>query len=150
MFTTAADAKTYTLASDGRHGAKVTLTSKVTGARYTYQVTRARDKATDELQDRWFVALLAGPDNDSDYQYIGLLDAQGFRTTKGTKLPPDSKPVRGFNYFWKHLAQDALPGDLEAMHSGTCGRCGRTLTVPSSVRTGLGPECAAKMGLVCE
>ena len=36
-------------------------------------------------------------------------------------------------------------GDLRtvrALHSGCCGRCGRKLTVPESIDTGLGPVCA--------
>lgn len=38
-------------------------------------------------------------------------------------------------------ALDALDR-VEVWHEGSCGRCGRKLTVPSSIETGLGPECA--------
>src|SRR5882672_9405186 len=34
---------------------------------------------------------------------------------------------------------------IEIWHSGSCGRCGRTLTVPESVLSGFGPECINKM-----
>jgi hypothetical protein len=30
---------------------------------------------------------------------------------------------------------------VEVWHEGTCGKCGRALTVPSSIENGLGPEC---------
>jgi hypothetical protein len=30
-------------------------------------------------------------------------------------------------------------------HAGRCGRCGKTLTVPESKATGLGPDCAAAL-----
>jgi hypothetical protein len=35
----------------------------------------------------------------------------------------------------------------EVYHEGRCGRCNRKLTVPESIETGLGPECASKLGL---
>jgi hypothetical protein len=149
MFTTAAEAKTYALS--GEIGSpKLTLESKKTGKWYTYSVSRARDRATGEPKDFWFVGLLSGPDNTADYQYLGMLDGSGFRLTKASKLTADSAPVRGFNYFWKHITQDQLPTDMTVRHEGSCGRCGRTLTTPRSLQLGIGPECAAKMGLVCD
>jgi hypothetical protein len=30
-------------------------------------------------------------------------------------------------------------------HEGKCGRCGRLLTVPSSIESGIGPECSKIM-----
>jgi len=64
MFTSAADAKEYTLAGH----ATITLSSQRTGARYTFRVTRA--KRDDKPQDLWFVGLLSGPDNTADYAYV--------------------------------------------------------------------------------
>jgi hypothetical protein len=32
-------------------------------------------------------------------------------------------------------------------HEGRCGRCGRKLTVPESIESGFGPECASILGL---
>jgi hypothetical protein len=34
-----------------------------------------------------------------------------------------------------------LPECIEIWHEGKCGKCGRQLTVPSSIETGIGPEC---------
>ena len=31
---------------------------------------------------------------------------------------------------------------LEVWHEGRCGRCNRALTVPESIASGIGPECA--------
>lgn len=42
-------------------------------------------------------------------------------------------------------ALDVL-GKVEVWHEGSCGRCGRKLTVPESIANGLGPECAEKVG----
>jgi hypothetical protein len=42
------------------------------------------------------------------------------------------------------LEKHPLPGSVDVLHSGRCGRCGRTLTTPDSIERGLGPECAHK------
>ena len=33
----------------------------------------------------------------------------------------------------------------EFWHEGRCGRCGRTLTVPESIASGVGPECQGRL-----
>jgi hypothetical protein len=38
-----------------------------------------------------------------------------------------------------------LPKGLKVHHEGRCCRCGRKLTVPESIETGLGPECASRL-----
>ena len=144
MFKNVEDIKTYVEA--GR--AVVTLTSKRTGKWFTYKVTRAKDRETGELTNSWFVALLTGPDNWANYSYIGMLDAAtGLRLTKGSKASDDAPAVRGWRYFWRHIEAGVLPADIEVRHEGSCGRCGRTLTVPESIDRGIGPECWGKMGL---
>jgi hypothetical protein len=44
------------------------------------------------------------------------------------------------------LGKQKLPEGYKVQHAGRCGRCARTLTVPSSIELGLGPECATKGG----
>lgn len=36
-------------------------------------------------------------------------------------------------------------GKVEVWHEGKCCKCGRKLTVPASIASGIGPECASKM-----
>jgi len=144
MFNSAAEIKTYALAGH----ATVTLTSQRTGARYTYRVNRAKDRETGEPTNRWFVALLTGPDNESDYTYLGVVDGGGdFRLTGKSKLAADAPPVRGFAYMWGWIQTGLMPPQLEVRHEGHCGRCGRTLTVPESIDRGIGPECSKMMGV---
>jgi len=52
--------------------ARFTLTSKKTGQHFTYQVKKAKDGGK-RPNSPWFVSILSGPDNGSDYQYIGCL-----------------------------------------------------------------------------
>ena len=138
-FTQATDAKQYVLAGNAR----VTLQSQKTGVRYTYRVRKAEDNGRGDM---WFVSLLTGADNESDYTYMGIIGQQGgFRTTAKSRYKSDSTPVLAFDYSLRALTAGRMPPGVEVSHEGRCGRCGRALTVPSSVAAGIGPECAEKM-----
>jgi hypothetical protein len=125
----------------------VTLESERTHKHYTYRVQQAKDRSSGEPQPRWFVKLLTGPDNESSYSYIGMLDHDGFKLTRASKLPDDAPPVAGFRYLWRALHAEKMPCQMVVRHENRCGRCARTLTVPSSIDAGLGPDCRAIMGL---
>lgn len=38
-----------------------------------------------------------------------------------------------------------LPPNYGMFHAGRCGRCGRLLTTPESIESGLGPDCITKI-----
>jgi hypothetical protein len=116
-----------------------TLVSQKTGTRYTYRVSAIQDG------DGWFVSLLTGPDNWANYSYIGLIGSdKRFRTTAKSKLSAESEPVKAFAWTYGWLLRGQEPPSVEIWHAGKCGRCGRKLTVPSSIASGIGPECARK------
>jgi hypothetical protein len=140
MFHNPAEVKQYALAGH----ATLTLSSQRTGNRYTYKISRAKDD-NGQPKDLWFVGLLAGPDNETSYQYMGVLNGS-FKLTSKSRYKPDSIPVRAFQFFWRHVAEDRMPPEMEIRHEGSCGRCGRKLTVPESIDSGLGPECRQMMG----
>lgn len=137
-FTFLADAKLFALAGN----ATITLESQVTGVHYTYKIREAKEGNVH------FVNLLTGPNNEADFTYLGIIrPGQHVLTiTKASKLTTGSGPVLAFNYFWS-LRGDSFPSQLVVRHEGRCGRCGRTLTVPSSIDLGIGPDCAELMGL---
>lgn len=120
--------------------ATITLVSEATGTRYTYKVKAAKDKDT-----LWFVSLLTGPNNETDFNYIGIItEADGrysFRTTAKSRLTADSAPVKAIAWTVANIQGDSMPRALQVWHEGCCCRCGRKLTVPSSIASGLGPEC---------
>lgn len=121
-----------------------TLTSRRTEARYTFKVSMPDSGPT-----RWFVSLLTGPDNTSNYTYLGAIRNEGFCLTKKSKMTWNSTPVVAFRFFVDNVVKKAvIPDSLEVRHEGRCGRCGRRLTVPESIDRGIGPECAEMMGLV--
>lgn len=123
--------------------AKVTLVSRASGARFTFQIKKAKEDPRWPGAS-WFVALLSGPDNQSDYNYLGLIkEAPGgprFRLTAKSRAGLDAPSVKAITFFLRHPEHE----QLEVWHSGTCGRCGRELTVPSSIESGLGPVCAGR------
>ena len=138
VFTQASEAARFIFAGN----AYFTLRSKKTQTRYTYRVSAVEDSKN----PLWFVSVLAGPDNNSDYQYIGLVnDDMQFRRTKKSKMLDTSLPVVAISYALKNLSDSKIPESLEIWHEGRCGRCGRKLTVPESIAAGIGPECSGKM-----
>lgn len=128
--------------------ARFTLKSKATQNRVTYKVMVADDKP-----DFFFVYYLTGSDNENDYTYLGMIrpNEQGKPTlnlTKKSKLRGDSLPFKALHWSLYFLSRNMglakMPGNLEFWHEGRCCRCGRTLTVPESIESGIGPECAKR------
>jgi Family of unknown function (DUF6011) len=142
QFTSAESALAFMLAGN----ATITLVSKKTGVRFTFQV-RAGDSG-----DVHFVSLLRGADNTADYSYLGrIAGGAAGKLWIGRKVPKPGDIGRGapsalaFDYAWQHMARGNIPPLLEVWHEGRCGRCGRKLTVPASIESGFGPECATKV-----
>lgn len=123
--------------------ATFTLVSKKTGARYTYRIARAKGEGE---QRPWFVSVLVGPDNGRNYRYVGTVwpDRKVYVHGKKARIGRDAPSVKGVAWFLDRLADGASIDKIEFWHEGTCGRCGRRLTVPSSIATGMGPVCATK------
>ena len=125
-----------------------TLRSAITGTRYTYKVTKAEKReGHDNEPDTFFVKYLTGPDNMSDYTYMGFIRNNTFSIGRKGVLTMDSGPVVALTYALTHLVAGNIPQQLEIFHEGRCGRCGRRLTVPESVESGFGPECINLMGV---
>lgn len=143
-FTSAADAKTFALGGN----ATLTLVSTATGARFTYRL-----RASDDGQVH-FVSLLSGPDNNANYSYLGRISRDIFHVGRKNPKPGDTgfgaPSCKAFAWAWQRLMQDTLPDSLEIWHEGRCGRCARKLTVPSSIASGFGPECAGRVGFLAE
>lgn len=123
-----------------------TVTSK-TGEYYTYKVEHST--GSENFAPAWFVQLLTGPDNTSDYSYLGLLDAKtgAVRLTKKSRYSDDSLPVKVIRWALGMVWSDKpLPEGYAIEHMGLCGHCGRALTTPESLAIGIGPKCR-KMGM---
>ena len=118
-----------------------------TTSRFTYQVTKKQDAGQAPV---YFVGLLTGSNNETDYSYLGILDpVTGYvRLTRKSRMTPDAPAVKAIQWAMPRIwARATMPPSFGLMHVGKCGRCGRTLTVPESIASGIGPDCAGKMGL---
>lgn len=112
-----------------------TIKSIKTGKHLTFKVKKHQEK------DIWFVSVLSGPDNESNYSYMGTIFGNDFRLTRNSKIGKDTVSFKAFNWMWNILKKNETPKDMEFYHEGFCGRCGRKLTVPESIESGFGPEC---------
>jgi len=112
----------------------VTLANRHTGNRFTFQIAICEDKP-----DLFFVSVLSGTDNVHDYHYLGCIRGACYAHGRKSRIAETAQSAQVFAWFWKHLQR--LPLHVEVWHEGRCLRCGRVLTVPASLATGLGPEC---------
>ena len=141
----------------------VTVVSKKTGTRFTYDVKRKEPRPGSPADEVWYVDLLNGPDNRDDFTPLAVL-TRGKITADSTEIGPlvyhhaarsrigdDAPSARGLRWIVNHVvaandeaAQRALE-QFEVYHEGRCARCGRKLTVPHSIQVGLGPDCEEKV-----
>jgi hypothetical protein len=123
-----------------------TIRSKKTGNRFTFRFKRAKE--TDRFPNPvFFVSVLSGPNNIDDYEYIGSISANGksFRPRKNYPTDERHTTIKQL-LFWllnkmNDIAYTDIKAQAELFHAGYCMRCGRILTVPESIISGLGPEC---------
>lgn len=131
-FASASEAIQFALAGN----ATLTIRSKKTGMRFTYKIRASEDGNVH------FVSLLRGSDNESDFTYFGYIKkAVFFPGGRKARVCSDAPAVQAFEWVWHKLVNGKIPDQLEVWHEGRCGRCGRKLTVPSSIASGFGPEC---------
>ena len=126
-------------------GGKALFTvSNPKGEHYTYKINHKKDNPLEPF----FVSLLTGSDNLSDYTYLGLYVPQRKTVilTKNSKYREDTIPVKVVRWaIRKVLNNEPVPEGYSIQHEGRCCRCGRILTTPESILHGIGPECMKKM-----
>jgi len=147
-FTTAQQALQFIFAGN----AYFTLRSRATGNRFTYRVATPK-RARAKNEEFWYLSLLNGPDNDHNYSYMANLKGRPrpglkprFWQTDKCRVGPDAPATKAFLWTLERLVAGRLPDNLEVWHEARCGRCGRRLTVPESIASGIGPECAGRLG----
>lgn len=155
-FTRIADLRRYLEAGN----ALLTIRSKQSGTRFTLKATRPSEEEHANRQGPvpgrprpiW-VKVLTGPDNTADYAFVGTLwpENSGYRYAHSPKsrLSLSSGSVTAIRWLAHALTSNpsVILEQAEVWHEGRCGRCGRRLTVPESVESGFGPECAGILGV---
>lgn len=117
-----------------------TILNTKTEKRFTFKV---KAKKNDDGSKIWFVSVLTGSDNNTDYAYLGMINGSGFKSTRASKITENALSFKAFNWLYNKIytAGKYLPEGVHIYHEGRCGRCGRRLTVPESIQSGFGPEC---------
>ena len=112
------------------------------GEQYTYKIVKSKKSGL------YFVSLLSGPNNETDYTYMGLLmpDLMQARTTEKSLLNLSAPAFRVLNWALKTVSQGKqIPFGYGIRHEGKCCVCALRLTDAESIETGIGPVCAKKM-----
>jgi hypothetical protein len=141
-FDTAAEALDFIFAGQ----ALVTITSVGTGKHFTFKIGQKKNN-NDGSVSPFFVKHLFGPDNswDGDWSFLGFVpDRDRDRLIAGRRGLPQAPSFKALNWVLKRLAFGEIPPTLTIQHNAACGACGRPLTDPISVATGLGPICRSK------
>ena len=120
--------------------ATFTIRSAKTGTRFTYKLRQP------EAGKPFFASVLAGQNNETDYDYIGFVPAATRDAlVAGAKGKPNAPSFKALAWTISQIATKArIPEHLELFHEGRCCACGRKLTTPESILSGIGPECAKK------
>jgi hypothetical protein len=115
--------------------AMFTISNSKSGKHITYQVKRPR------TGNRLHVSV-RGP--YKNWLYIGTIgEAKAFKWSPNhSRVKPEDFRFKSFDWLWWHLRTNTdLPISVSIQHIGMCGRCGKKLTRPKSIRDGYGPEC---------
>lgn len=112
-----------------------TLLSKKTETRFTYKLSSGRSN-----QNVMFVRIKTSADH---WTFIGtIFDKTRYVHSKKTNVTEMAPSVIAIKWFLMHLTKNNIPKEIEFWHEGKCGKCGRALTDPISIKRGLGPSCA--------
>lgn len=107
-----------------------------------YITLRFREPRQGKWRGTQLVEFLFGPDNNHDYRRCGNWTGNGYRVWADFKR--ESRVMRGVEYMANATKEDTInAGEVFALESGNCWRCGRTLTREDSITRGMGAKCAS-------
>jgi NADH:ubiquinone oxidoreductase subunit D len=104
-------------------------------SRFTYKVKQLK-RDPDNVRA---VYVLSGPNNTADYMRIGTIRVDLNEFEARNSLTPSA---RAFNWVFARLVRGLSIAPVQVLHHGRCCKCGRTLTTPESIQSGIGPICA--------
>ena len=91
------------------------------------------------------VDAMTGSDNETGFEYIGSMN-RGLvvkRQTKNTLSAKAEMVAAGWEFTLKAISNGSISSlPLSVHHDGKCACCGRKLTQPASLASGIGPVCA--------
>lgn len=134
------DLDNYLLAGN----AVITLESP-SGKHHTYLYSKPKNAEVFPDDVRFVYAL----HNGKKQFYLGMIEMDKFRLTRNSRFDYDTEIVKGAFYIEKLRLYPGFidKSPMRVYHQGRCGKCGRVLTDPKSIKCGIGPHCRKKLGL---
>lgn len=125
-----------------------TITSP-TGEHRTFQIS-TQPKDSRFAAGQRVIALLNGPDNTTNYQGFGFVTDNGISVWRSKQGSNNTKSQ--YEKFAAMVWSMAINGEQSFFYAkgcrllveGKCIRCNRKLTHPTSILSGIGPECAKR------
>lgn len=128
---------------------RYTIESKQTGEHRTFWV-RTQEADAEFAPGRRVVSLLTGSQNDDPacYTTFGFVEEAGIRVFPSKRVVGE-RWIQFADLLWTLALDGAFSLWAEKgftiMVEGHCLKCGRPLTDPISVRTGIGPKCGGRV-----
>ncbi len=114
-----------------------TVVNVITNNRLTFNIIRPKEKSP------WFVW---ATNKKGKYGFLGTIFQRGSGLEyrygrRHGRFIEDSVVNKSFKYLWKKMLSDSLPAEIVFYRNAICGRCGRRLTHPRSIKRGFGSWC---------
>lgn len=117
----------------------VTLQSE-SGVHHTYRFQIPKNHRDED--DTMFIQTLI---DGNTWVYVGMYKEKRFHLTKSSHFKIDSPIVKGVAFILKLMFRTNFSDSrMHLYHEGICSRCGRPLTSPESIESGIGPVCRDK------
>lgn len=127
------------------------LHSSKTNQDFTYRLTRKTSKDSKEGDNKYIYFLNVKMGHQWVYAGVLWFDLENgnYRFAKGQKGQIDASDIniRSLLFVMNKLQINQIPMYCSVFHTGKCGLCGKKLTTPESILTGLGPSCSKAAGV---
>lgn len=130
----------YAFMMGGR--AVITFYNPVSNKQYTYSISRQKSSA-----DSIHKGLVFWVETRDDLiGYIrGDVYIEFFKDSTARVRRMDA--INAFRNMWKLIVNNTIPKQIQIIHDGKCSYCRKPLRSSTSLASGLGPECAKKLGI---
>lgn len=125
-----------------------TVVNEKTNNRFTFRVRKAGWGTSNVKSDIFYISVLTGSDNNSCYTFLGSYFGgknQMYRHSPKSKIGSSAVSNKVINWFFQQYFKNPnVYTTVKVYHSGKCGKCGKKLTTPESIKSGLGPYCGKR------